>query len=115
MNNVLIRLEGLMVLAAASYFYFTNGYSWWVFLLLLFAPDIFMLGYAVNKKIGAYVYNLGHIYITPVLLLVAGWSLSSDVLTMISFIWIAHIGLDRLVGYGLKYETDFKHSHIQRI
>lgn len=115
MNNVLIRLEGLMVLIAASYFYFTNGFSWWMFLLLLFAPDIFMIGYAASNKVGAYVYNLGHNYIMPVLLLAAGWSLSVDVLMMLGLIWIAHIGLDRMMGFGLKYETAFKDTHLQRL
>ncbi|WP_338553076.1 DUF4260 domain-containing protein [Paenibacillus sp. KS-LC4] len=115
MNGKLIRIEGLIVLALGTYFYFSSGYNWIIFLLLLLFPDLFMFGYAINKKIGAYVYNIAHTYATPLLFLLAGLTFSVDFITMISFIWIAHIGMDRMVGYGLKYETDFKDTHIQRI
>lgn len=115
MNNILIRLEGFVVLALSTYFYFSNGYSGLVFFLLILFPDLFMVGYLFNKKTGAYVYNLAHTYFTPLLFLLPGLAYSVDFLTMIGFIWIAHIGMDRLVGFGLKYVTDFKDTHIQRL
>lgn len=115
MNRTLIRIEGLVVLALSTYFYLSYGYSWVIFLLLLLFPDLFMIGYLVNKRTGAYVYNLAHTFFTPLLLLLPGLAFASDFLTMIGFIWIAHIGMDRMVGYGLKYETDFKDTHIQRV
>lgn len=104
-----------MVLAAASYFYFSNGYSLGMFLLLLLAPDVFMIGYMINNKIGAYLYNVAHTYTTPLLLLLAGNIISMNNLTMISLIWLAHIGMDRMLGYGLKYASGFKDTHIQNI
>ncbi|MEK3715907.1 DUF4260 domain-containing protein [Paenibacillus sp. FSL R7-0333] len=115
MNQILIRIEGFVVLALSAYFYLSSGYSWGLFLLLLLFPDIFMLGYAFNKKVGAYVYNLAHTFPIPLLLLLPGLAYSIDVLIMIGFIWTAHIGMDRMVGYGLKYETEFKETHIQRL
>ncbi|MBO7743486.1 DUF4260 domain-containing protein [Paenibacillus sp. MWE-103] len=115
MNKHLIRIEGLAVLALGTYMYFSNGYNWIVFLLLLLLPDASMLGYAFNKKAGAYLYNAAHTFVTPLLLLFAGMAFASGFLTMIGFIWLAHIGMDRMMGYGLKYETDFKDTHIQRL
>src|SRR5690554_3395810 len=115
MNKKLIRIEGMVVLSLGTYVYFTNGYNWAIFLLLLMLPDVFMIGYAVSKKAGAYVYNFAHTFVTPSLLLLAGLALSVDLLMMIGLIWIVHIGMDRMMGYGLKYETNFKDTHIQRL
>ncbi len=115
MNQTLIRVEGLLVLAAASYFYFSNGYSLGMFLLLLLVPDVFLIGYMINNKIGAYLYNVAHTYITPLFLLLVGDMMSINHLTMISLIWLAHIGMDRMLGYGLKYASSFKDTHIQNI
>src|SRR5690606_6417296 len=115
MNTKLIRIEGLVVLVLGTYLYFTNGYNWAIFLLLLMVPDVFMIGYAFSKKSGAYVYNFAHPYVTPLLLLLAGLAFSVDLLMMIGLIWIVHIGMDRMMGYGLKYVTDFKDTHIQRL
>lgn len=115
MNRLLIKLEGFTVGALGTYLYFSNGFSWVLFLLLLFLPDVSMVGYAINQKIGAYVYNAAHTYITPLLLVFLGIFLSIDWLLMASFIWLVHIGMDRMLGYGLKYETGFKDTHIQRL
>lgn len=115
MNQTLIKIEGVIVLLAGAYFYFSNGYTWWIFFLLLLFPDVFMIGYTVNNKIGAYLYNFAHTYTTPVLLLLAGSIFLANSLTMISLIWIAHIGMDRMLGYGLKYESGFNITHIQNL
>lgn len=115
MNKTLIKIEGFIVLVSASYFYFSNGYHLGMFLLLLLVPDVFMIGYAVNNKIGAYLYNFAHTYTTPILLLLTGNMMSVNSLIMISFIWIAHIGMDRMLGYGLKYPSGFKNTHIQNL
>ncbi|MFS0725220.1 DUF4260 domain-containing protein [Paenibacillus sp. 1P07SE] len=115
MNQRLIQLEGLIVLGLAIYFYFSSGYGWAMFLLLLFVPDLSMIGYAVNNKVGAYVYNAAHTYTVPLLLLLVGLLLSAGWLMMIGFIWVAHIGMDRMLGFGLKYETGFKDTHLQRL
>ncbi|WP_434751151.1 DUF4260 domain-containing protein [Paenibacillus amylolyticus] len=115
MTRLWIRLEGLLVLVAATTIYFYNDYSWWLFLLLLLFPDVFIIGYAANNKLGAQIYNVGHTYIVPMVLLAAGYTLKMDFLMLISFIWIAHIGMDRMFGFGLKYGTEFKDTHLQRL
>lgn len=115
MNQNLIRAEGLLVLAASATLYFMNGYSWLVFALLLFAPDLSMIGYAFGNKIGAYVYNAAHTYTVPLLLLLAGLIFPAAWLTLVGLIWTAHIGLDRMMGYGLKYASGFKDTHMQRL
>lgn len=74
-----------------------------------------MAAYAISQKVDAYVYNAAHTYITPLLLVFLGLFLSVDWLLLVSFIWLVHIGIDRMLGYGLKYETGFKDTHIQRL
>lgn len=115
MNKYLIRIEALIILGLSTYLYFWSGYGWLAFLLLLFVPDLSMLGYAVNVKIGTYTYNAVHTYIGPLLLLLAGLVFSADWPMMIGLIWVSHIALDRMMGYGLKYETGFKDTHLQRL
>ncbi len=115
MNTVLLRLEGLAVLAIATTLYFMNGYSGLLFALLLLAPDMFMIGYLRGNALGARVYNAAHTYVAPLLLLSAGWLFSVQAPLMIGLIWTAHIGFDRMMGYGLKYESGFKDTHLQRL
>lgn len=110
--RILLRLEGLAVLAAAITAYVAIGGSWWLFALLLLAPDLAMLGALAGDKTGARVYNFAHTYTVPALLaglaLLAGWT----VVLAIAVIWIAHIGMDRLFGYGLKYPHVAQATHL---
>ncbi|MFD0768451.1 DUF4260 domain-containing protein [Bacillus sp. CGMCC 1.60114] len=115
MEKKIIHLEGVIVLIAAIYIYALNEFSWLIFLLLLLVPDVSMLAYLINNHIGAQVYNLFHTYIVSVLLILIGVFLKSDAPLMIGLIWTAHIGMDRLLGYGLKYKTGFKDTHIQKL
>lgn len=115
MNQRLIKAEGFMFATLGAVLYFSNGYSWLLFLLLLFLPDVSMIGYAAGSKTGAYVYNAAHTYILPLLLLLSGYLLSLEWPVIISLIWIVHIGLDRMLGYGLKYTSGFKDTHIQKL
>jgi len=115
MNKKLIQLEGMIVMILGIYIYFASGYSWWIFLLLLFVPDIFMAGYMFGSKAGAYLYNVSHTFIAPLLLLLVSMMFSMDSLLMVGLIWMVHIGMDRMMGYGLKYKTHFKDTHIQRL
>ncbi|MFD6440984.1 DUF4260 domain-containing protein [Peribacillus sp. NPDC060186] len=110
-----IHTEGLMVLIAIIYIYSINEFSWWIFLLLLLTPDISMLAYLINNQIGAKVYNLFHTYTISILTILLAVFLSQDSMLMAGLIWTAHIGMDRLLGYGLKYTTDFKATHIQEV
>ncbi|WP_255505032.1 DUF4260 family protein [Lysinibacillus sphaericus] len=83
--------------------------------MLLFLPDITMLGYIVNTKIGALFYNIGHSLVMPAILLTIGFITVSTPLLMATIIWLAHIFLDRMLGYGLKYDDAFTKTHLQQI
>ncbi|MCP3739256.1 DUF4260 domain-containing protein [Rossellomorea sp. BNER] len=115
MPKLHLHLEGLVIFITAIYCYSVIGGSWWLFICLILAPDIGMLGYLLNIKIGAMVYNLFHTFTVSVLLLLIGFLVDSQMLLSIGLIWVAHISIDRFLGYGLKYETTFKDTHLQRV
>lgn len=115
MNKNLLHGEGLAVLALSLYFYEINQFSWILFFILLLAPDISMIGYLLNNKIGAMFYNLFHTYIIAIIIILFGVLLSSPTVLAIGLIWSAHIGMDRMIGYGLKYPTRFKDTHLNRV
>lgn len=110
--RALLRLEGLAMLAAATSAYAQTGQSWWLFAALLLVPDVFMLGYLDSPRVGAAAYNLGHTYAGPAALVAAGLWLAAPLIGSIALIWLAHIGMDRAVGYGLKYPDAFHHTHL---
>ncbi len=110
-----MQIEGVAVLTLSIYFYGYCNYSWALFFTLLFAPDISMLGYLANNKVGAMLYNLFHTYIITVIVIFCGLLLSSPTVLAIGLIWSAHIGMDRMLGYGLKYPTAFKETHLNRV
>ncbi len=115
MSKLILHLEGLAVLLLSLYFYWTNDFSWILFIILLFVPDLSMLGYLINNKIGAVIYNIFHTYILPIVLIFISLLFDYSTLLPIGLIWTAHIGMDRLVGYGLKYPTAFKDTHLNRV
>ena len=108
---LLQRLEGLAALALGVAAYAWLGQSWWVFALLFLAPDLAMLGYLRSPRLGALTYNLGHTYAAPAVLALAGLALG-PLAYGIAAIWTAHIGFDRLLGYGLKLEAGFEQTHL---
>jgi hypothetical protein len=112
---VLLRLEGLAAAVFAAVLYARTGASWWLFAALWLVPDLSMLGYLVNSNIGARVYNAIHSYVTPATLAVCGMLLGSAGVMPIALIWINHIGVDRLLGYGLKYPAGFGWTHLGRM
>lgn len=103
------------MLLAALVAYQRIGASWINFAALFLAPDISMLAYAFGPKIGAGVYNLLHTYVSPVLLALIGSTAHCPTAISVGLIWIAHIGFDRLLGYGLKYAVGFKATHFDRV
>jgi hypothetical protein len=113
--HALLRLEGLVVSAGALIVYFHADYNVWLFLALILAPDLSMAAYAAGPRIGALGYNALHTLVGPLVVgtvgIVADWKLGLE----IALIWLAHIGIDRLMGYGLKYPTAFKDTHLQRV
>jgi len=115
MIKVLLGIESITVLAASLFIYSQLGFSWILFFVLFLLPDLAMVGYLKNKRVGSYLYNAFHTYTIPVVVIGLGYLLSVPILVAVGLIWMAHIGMDRLVGYGLKYETDFKDTHLQRL
>jgi hypothetical protein len=111
----LLRLEGLAVLIGALVLYFDSGFGWLLLLLLVLAPDLSMLGYLAGPAAGAASYDAVHTYVFPAALAVAGVLGESDTAVQIALIWLAHIGVDRFLGYGLKYPSSFKDTHLQRV
>ncbi|MEY9868831.1 DUF4260 domain-containing protein [Peribacillus sp. RS7] len=110
-----LHIEGLMVLLAMIYVYSLFEFSWWIFLLLILSPDVSMLAYSIDERVGAKVYNFFHTYTVPIFMILLAVFLKSDACMMIGLIWTAHIGMDRLFGYGLKYTSSFKATHLQKV
>lgn len=108
----ILRLEGLAVFTAATAAYFLLGAPIWLFVLLALAPDIGMLGYLAGSGFGSRLYNTFHTYLGPLALGIVGVFVGTPSMTWIALIWAAHIGMDRAVGYGLKYPSGFKHTHL---
>jgi hypothetical protein len=114
-TTAFLRAEGAAMFIAATAIYFANHYSWILYLVLLFSFDISMLGYAINSRIGALTYNIGHSAIIPSLLAGLYAIHHSDALLGFICLWFAHIGFDRMLGYGLKLNTGFRHTHLGTI
>jgi hypothetical protein len=113
--RMLLRLEGLTLLAGMTLLYALSGGSWWIFAILFLAPDLSFAGYLAGPRAGAIVYNAAHSYLAPVALMTAGFALSSPLALSIAMIWLAHVGFDRALGYGLKYAAGFGFTHLGRI
>jgi hypothetical protein len=111
----LLRLEGFVVLVVALIVYRELGDSWLKFALLFLVPDIFMTGYFMGTKMGATIYNAGHTYASPFFLWLALYFANVPSMFFLCVIWVAHIGFDRLLGYGLKYPTAFKDTHLGKV
>jgi hypothetical protein len=111
----LLHLEGLAVAAGALALYADAGYGWLALALLALAPDLSMIGYLAGTRVGALSYDLVHTYVGPVALGVTGVLGGSDTAVQVALVWLAHIGVDRLLGYGLKYPSSFKDTHLQRV
>jgi hypothetical protein len=110
-----LRLEGLAVAAVTVALYARTGASWWLFAALFLAPDLSMLGYLVSSCWGARCYNAIHSYVTPATLGLCALLFHADGLLPFALIWGCHIGVDRLMGYGLKYPAGFGWTHLGRL
>jgi hypothetical protein len=112
--DLAIRLEWAAVALVAIAFYAMAGVSWWLFALLILAPDLSMLGYLAGPRVGAVAYNALHLLIVPLLLALAGSVFGNAMATAIALIWIIHIAIDRALGYGLKLLSGFQDTHLGR-
>jgi hypothetical protein len=105
-------LEGGVVLAAAVAAYADWGAGWGLFALMFLVPDVSMLGYLRGPRVGAACYNAGHSYLGPAALGAVGVLAAQPVATALALIWVAHIGFDRMLGYGLKHAAGFGFTHL---
>ena len=113
--RLLLRLEGAAVALAAAFAFSRSGASWWLFAALILAPDLSMLFYLAGSRIGAAAYNAAHVTIGPLALAAASWALGWPAGIAMALVWITHIGIDRALGYGLKYSGGFKLTHLGMI
>jgi hypothetical protein len=113
--KILLRLEGLTLFAGMTLLYAVWGGYWWIYAILFLVPDLSFAAYLAGPKIGAFVYNAAHSYMAPMSLMIAGFALATPLTLSIAMIWLAHIGFDRALGYGLKYEAGFGFTHLGRI
>lgn len=110
-----LQLEGAALAAACLVYYTSINACWSLFAVLILAPDLFMLGYLVGPRIGAFSYNLTHTTIVPVVLLGLSLALGNELMLHLALIWGVHIGADRVLGYGLKYASGFQATHLNRV
>ena len=113
--RTLLRLEGLTLFAVMVALYVLWGGKWWVFAILFLGPDLSFAAYLAGPRIGALVYNAAHSTLAPVALMAFGFLLGDPTTPLIAMIWLAHIGFDRALGYGLKYQAGFAFTHLGRI
>jgi len=113
--RLLLRLEGLVVLAATLAGYSQLGAGWGAFAMLFLLPDLSWLGYLAGPRQGAAAYNAAHSCLGPVALLALGGLGELPVALALGLVWCAHIGFDRMLGYGLKYASGFGDTHLGRL
>jgi hypothetical protein len=113
--RVLLRAEGAAVAVAAIALYFHADYPWWLLVALALAPDLSIAGYVLGPTVGAAIYDAVHTYSLPIALAAIGVIADTETAVQLGLIWFAHIGVDRAIGYGLKYPTGFKDTHLQRV
>jgi hypothetical protein len=113
--RLILRAEGLCVFIAATLAYSRSGAGWGTFACFFLLPDVSFLGYLAGPRFGAASYNLAHSYVGAVACLVCAYMVPAPLLLTAGIIWCAHIGLDRALGYGLKYADGFGFTHLGRI
>jgi len=115
MPRLLLRLEGAAIAIAAVYMFHRLGGNWWWFAALILVPDVSFAAYFLGTRPGAIAYNAIHVLFVPVALALAGFLLPQFDLLSVALIWVAHIGIDRALGFGLKYGAGFGFTHLGRI
>lgn len=123
MPRIIIRIENLLAVILGCCLLFLlnkeniylNFERWYLIIIVWLSFDLSALGYLIDKKVGAFIYNLVHNYILASALVVIGFTLDNLNIISIGAILITHVGIDRAIGYGLKYSSDFKDTHMQKI
>ena len=115
LKNLVILEELIELIASIVLFTLLTPYSWWMYALLFFLPDISFLGYLINPKTGAWCYNIFHHKGVMILLAVTGYFWNIPLLLAIGIIFFGHAAFDRIFGYGLKFPDSFNHTHLGKI
>lgn len=112
--KTILRLEELVMFLASAYgiTFLHTGLPVWLYPFIFFLPDVGMAGYLLDKRTGAFLYNIFHHKGIALCLAAAGWFLSSHPLILAGLILFSHASFDRIFGFGLKYNDDFKHTHL---
>ena len=110
---LLLRSEGVALLAMATLLYGKYGRSWWLFVALLPAPDLGLLGHLRSRQAGAVAYDLTHTYLPPATLALVGVVTGSGLAVALALVWFAHIGMDRALGLGLQYPDGSGRTHLR--
>ena len=113
--RTVLRLEGLALFIGMTLLYWIWDGSWWVYAVLFFVPDLSFAAYFAGPRTGALLYNATHSYLAPMAMMTSGFATASPLVLSIAMVWLAHIGLDRALGYGLKYASGFGFTHLGRI
>ena len=111
----IIKTEELALLLLGIFLVEAGNYSWKWFAICFFLPDISMLGYIAGNRVGAVLYNIFHYRFLAVILYLVGIIVENNWLSFVGLIMFCHIAFDRMLGYGLKYKTDFKDTHLGKI
>jgi len=107
-----LRLEGATLLVGALLAFSTTRQAWWLVPLTVLAPDFLAVGYLSGTRTGARLYNLAHSTPIPAVMVGLGLWRGMPIVLALGLVWLAHIGVDRVLGYGLKYNDDFHHTHL---
>ncbi len=111
----LLHFEGASIFLLTLVLYSHGHFRWWLYAALFLTPDLFMLGYLANVRVGSAFYNFAHTLVCPVILVALSLLLPAAQLMPYALIWLSHIGFDRTLGFGLKYPTQFKDTHLQHV
>ena len=115
MTNVmsnLLKLEELGQLMLSIILFNQLDYPWWVFPTCILLPDLSMIGYLINTKKGAWLYNFFHHKLVAIIILISGFCFNISWLTLAGVILFGHSSFDRIFGYGLKFDDNFKNTHL---
>lgn len=108
----LLTIENLALFILSIFIFGQTPFDWWWYPTLFLLPDIGMVGYAINPRTGAIVYNIFHHLGTAVLFIVSGWYFQANFLLLGGSVFLGHTALDRIFGYGLKYSDSFHRTHL---
>ncbi len=110
--RVLLRIEGAVVALGALVAYGHFGGSWWMFVILIMLPDTALFGYLIDNRVGVVCYDAVHTSFPAALMAIVGLLDDSRTLMCLAAIWLAHIGIERMMGLGLRYGDGFAYTHL---